>query len=189
MDVSEALPPELHVVAPTPHVPNSKLPVMLYRKAFLKVSYDEMIKVIEGNGWAKGSHWGVYPTAHFHSNSHECYAIIRGKGTYVLGKSPIDNDVGGDGEKIGRDLLVEQGDIVVLPAGVSHAVIAPEEDWEVVTFYPEGSPQWDMNFCKDGPEETAQKSRDCSNVPIPPKDPVFGIAGPLPEVWKNVSMQ
>ncbi|KAF7560995.1 hypothetical protein G7046_g3137 [Stylonectria norvegica] len=175
--------PEVYFIRPTPHVPNSKLPVVVYRKALLGHTDDSKIQFIHNNGWEKTGQWGPYDVAHFHSTIHEAYVVLRGRGTYILGKSPIDPDVDEDGQENGLRLPMEDGDVFVLPSGVAHALINPEDDWQVASFCPEGSPPYDMNFCKDGAEETAQKAADCEKVPIPNMDPVFGVAGPLHKAW------
>jgi uncharacterized protein YjlB len=49
-----------------------------------------------------------------------------------------------------------------------------------------GSPHWDNNFCKAGPEETQEKAKNASAVPLPEADPIFGGSdGPLVRIWKE----
>ncbi|KAF2870026.1 hypothetical protein BDV95DRAFT_574914 [Massariosphaeria phaeospora] len=99
-----AITPELYTLDPTPHVPNSKLPVILYRVAVNGFSYDEILELMERNGYKKGGQWKEHKTAHFHSNVHECYAVISSSTLYSLGKSPIDPDVNNQGRKNGITL-------------------------------------------------------------------------------------
>ncbi|KAJ9643128.1 hypothetical protein H2201_009002 [Coniosporium apollinis] len=177
--------PELHFIAPTPYVPNSKLPVLIYRAVLQGFDRECILEHIQGNNWLKGGQWKTYRTAHFHSNTHECYAVLSGKSTYSLGKSPVDADFSEEGHENGKKLQVAQGDVFVLPAGVSHCSIDSEGDYEYIGFYPEGSPKWDMNYCKETPEQTRRKAVDCYNVPIPDTDPVYGASGPLPIIWQD----
>jgi uncharacterized protein YjlB len=108
--------PETYYLRPTRFVPNSKLPVLLYRGVLGDSPTPESIRsLIEPNKWIRGGQWKTYPTAHFHSVSHECYAIFRGKSTFRLGKSPIDPDANEHGESLGHDVVLERGDIIVLP--------------------------------------------------------------------------
>lgn len=51
----------------------------------------------------------------------------------------------------------------------------------------QGSPHWDNNFCKAGEDETAQKAANAKAVPIPDSDPVFGLGGPLVELWSQAA--
>jgi uncharacterized protein YjlB len=115
--------PEILYLPPTRYVPNSKLPVLVYRGVLGSSPTPESIRSqIEPNKWIRGGQWKTYPTAHFHSVSHECYAVFQGKSTFRLGKSPIDPDTNEHGERLGHDVVLERGDIIVLP--VSTALLA-----------------------------------------------------------------
>lgn len=48
----------------------------------------------------------------------------------------------------------------------------------------QGSPHWDNNFCKADEQETKQKTENAKAVPVPGYDPIFGVGGPLVEIWK-----
>jgi uncharacterized protein YjlB len=115
--------PEVFYLPPTRYVPNSKLPVLVYRGVLGSSPTPESIRSqIEPNKWIRGGQWKTYPTAHFHSVSHECYAIFQGKSTFRLGRSPIDLDTNEHGERLGHDVALERGDVIVLP--VSPALMA-----------------------------------------------------------------
>lgn len=107
--------PEQHWLRPTPHVPNSKLPFLVYRGVFKGQSADEIKKHIEANKWLKGGQWKTYKIAHFHTNTHECYAVLSGETLYEVGKSPIDDEFDADGKRTGFRVWLEQGDVFVLP--------------------------------------------------------------------------
>lgn len=109
--------PEQHFIAPTPYVPNSRFPVLVYRNVFQGLTPESMLQHIEANDWLKGGQWKTYKIAHFHSTTHECYAVLKGKTTYSLGKSPIDTDFNEDGTENGIKLQVGHGDVFVLPVG------------------------------------------------------------------------
>lgn len=100
----------------------------------------------------------------------------------LLGRGPLDDPNDG-----GIEVDVSVGDIIVLPAGVSHCSVDSEGDYEYVGLYPKGSPHWDSNFCKADATETAEKARNARNVPIPEYDPIYGQDGPLVEIWKNAA--
>lgn len=129
--------PEQHILAPTPHVPNSKLPILVYENAIPDASQITAEDIIQANKWLKGGQWKGYPVVHFHSNTHECYVVLSGNATYQLGKSPIDPSEDANGHKPGMTLRVKQGDVFVLPAGVSHAAIEFDDEYEFIGFYPE----------------------------------------------------
>ncbi|KAJ9655078.1 hypothetical protein H2201_008886 [Coniosporium apollinis] len=177
--------PEQHWLRPTPHVPNSKLPFLVYRGVFKGQSADEIKKHIEANKWLKGGQWKTYKIAHFHTNTHECYAVLSGETLYEVGKSPIDDEFDADGKRTGFRVWLEQGDVFVLPAGISHCSVESVGDYEHMGFYPEDSPKWDMNFGKEPPEQTPMLGDKAQSVPIPDLDPVYGALGPLPKIWRE----
>lgn len=107
--------PETYVLSPTPYVPNSRLPIVVYRNVLSDTSPAGILSRIEPNDWLKGGQWTTYGVAHFHSNTHECYAVIKGSSTYSLGKSPLDEDFNERGEENGMKLSVAKGDVFVLP--------------------------------------------------------------------------
>lgn len=156
--------PQTIYLPPTPHVPNSHLPVLIYRNALTTPTPNDILSTIEPNHWLKGGQWSRSVATHFHATTHECYGITRGSSTYVLGKSPVD----GDGY-VACEIEVRHGDVFVLPvsqqaldcftsggatggtdlnvelqAGVSHTSINHRDDYEFIGLYPEvslGTPQ------------------------------------------------
>ena len=122
-----------------------------------------------------------------------------------MGVGPLDEP------QHGVTLHVKKGDVVVNPTGVMHASIvasgsrtptrhsdaasAPDsntveegEPYEYIGLYPRGSPKYDNNFGKAGPEETKQKGRVARNVCVPSSDPVNGEGGPLTRIWNATEM-
>ncbi|GME33277.1 uncharacterized protein K452DRAFT_234076 [Neofusicoccum parvum] len=167
--------PEAYWVKPTPHVPNSRLPILVYRDALKDTSPENILATIEPNGWLKGGQWKAYYVAHFHSNAHECYGVIKGSNVYLLGKSDIDPDVDEKGQEYGLKLFVQKGDVFVFPAGIAHASFEDKDDYEFVGLYPDGplvdGTRYDMNYAKAGPEETKKLAEASAQVPIPHSDP------------------
>lgn len=102
--------PETYYFTPTPHVPNSPLPVLIYR-AVLPTNPDPAStrETIEPNRWMQGGSFKTYTAHHFHSVTHECYAVFKGKSTLLLGRGPLDDREGGVEVELGV------GDIIVLP--------------------------------------------------------------------------
>ncbi|KAI9705865.1 MAG: hypothetical protein M1836_005271 [Candelina mexicana] len=194
------LQPETYTLHPTPHVPNSPLPVLLYRSALPPNPTASNTRVaLENNGWLQGGVFKTVTAHHYHSVTHECYAIFRGSSKLLLGRGPLDDAEGA------VEVDVRAGDVIVLPAGVAHCSLSSEGDYEYLGLYPkvrviqikidgmsviaseQGSPPWDNNFCKAGPDETEEKARACRNVPLPDYDPVFGVGGPLVDIWSQVA--
>lgn len=128
--------PEIYDVSkPTPHVPNSPLPVLVYRSALPSpVSPSSIRNTIEPNNWLQGGIWKHYGASHFHSVTHECYAVFSGSSRLLLGRGPLDEPSPSDVE-----VVLGTGDIIVLPAGVSHCSLSSEGDYEYVGLYPKVS--------------------------------------------------
>ncbi|KAF2093368.1 hypothetical protein NA57DRAFT_61494 [Rhizodiscina lignyota] len=172
--------PETFYISPTPHVPNSKFPVLVYRNVFSDPTPDSIQESIEKNDWLTGGTWGPYKNSHFHSVTHECYAIYQGSSRLQLGKGPLDG-------KGGVEVDVAKGDVIVLPAGTAHCSLSSDGGYEYMGLYPKGSPKWDNNWCKAGPEETESKAQNARSVPIPQCDPLYGSDGPLVNLWTKAA--
>ncbi|KAL4863519.1 hypothetical protein BDV12DRAFT_206404 [Aspergillus spectabilis] len=189
---SKHVEPEQYFLAPAPHVPNSRLPILVYRGALDDTSPRNILNTIEPNGWIKGGQWKTYKVPHFHTQCHECYGIIRGGSVYRLGVGPIDPETDEQGKKYGIELRVEKGDVFFLPAGVCHASVDSWDDYEFIGLYPNGlldstNHRFDMNYAMKHPDETTLLGELSDSVPIPPLDPLYGLEGPLPRLWKQAA--
>ncbi|CZR67983.1 uncharacterized protein PAC_17882 [Phialocephala subalpina] len=162
--------PETYYLKPTPYVPNSDFPVLVYRNVLPKPhEEDSTADFLEGT-------WGTIKIRHFHPNSHECYGIFRGESLLLIGEGQ--SDIFG-GEKIS----VSAGDVIVLPAGTAHSLISSSDDYCYVGVYPKGCPRW-WNELGKKPMEGKAIRGEVEAVGIPDFDPVMGIAGPLPRLWR-----
>jgi len=151
--------------------PNSKLPLLVYPKVVAAVDVspaDWFERLFGANGWPPAWRDGIYPFDHYHSTAHEVLGVCRGQATVAMG---------GPG---GIMLDVSAGDVVVIPAGVAHKRGAASADFLVLGAYPSGQ-RWDMH---DGrPGERPGTDHNIRRVPLPPADPVVGIAGGLTHLW------
>ncbi len=100
---------ETFVLKGNGRIPNSRLPLLIYRAAFAGTPV-ELEDTLRANEWTPDWHssFGMYPRHHFHSDTHELIAVTRGQLTGRFG--------GHDGIA----LALSAGDIVVIPAGVGH---------------------------------------------------------------------
>jgi uncharacterized protein YjlB len=157
-------------------VPNSALPVLIYRDAVTPDAHDPPAafeRRFADNGWTNGWRDGIYPFHHFHSTSHEVLGIAQGRARVRLG-----------GEK-GRDFNLEAGDVVVLPAGTGHKRLSEARGLVVVGAYPDGR-DWDLIKAEDSDAAThAAALRRIAAVPLPRRDPVDGETGPLIRLWRG----
>ncbi|HEY0795460.1 MAG TPA: cupin [Acidisarcina sp.] len=153
---------------------NERLPVLIDRRAFdvsangLKDVAARMEDVFGGNGWPAQWRNGVYDFHHFHSTAHEVLGFAAGKAKLMLG--------GGGGHEV----VVEAGDVAVLPCGTGHCRIEADDKFLVIGAYPEGQ-HWDI--CRAAPDEEAV--RRMRQLRFPKSDPVSGAAGPLAAAWRG----
>ena len=153
---------------------NPRLPLVVYRRAVrLDNGYDPAAvieEVFASHGWRKAWRNGVYDFLHFHTATHEVLGIARGSVTVRFG-----------GAK-GRSLTLRAGDVVVLPAGTGHCRIRASRDLLVVGAYPAAG-----RYDEPRPEEVdpAEARAAIARVKPPQQDPVYGVDGRLPALWKN----
>lgn len=150
---------------------NGHLALLVYRNAFRieeKDSGKSILDLFESNGWSNAWRAGVYDYHHYHSITHEVLGVIQGSARIQFGGPS------------GISLLVEAGDVIIIPAGVAHKNLGGEENFKCIGAYPEGK-NYDMNYGK--PEERPKADENIKNVPLPESDPVFGINGPVIKEW------
>jgi uncharacterized protein YjlB len=148
--------------------PNSKLPVLVYRRALATPGAPGFEKMFESNHWSSSWRNGLFSVHHYHSTAHEVLGIFQGWVRAKLG-----------GEK-GTLLTLEAGDVIVSPAGVAHKNEGASADFRVVGAYPTGTGP-DMNYGKKG--ERPGTDRNITAVPRPAADPVRGPTGPVTMLW------
>ena len=155
--------------------PNSVLPILLYRQAFMAEAEDRA-SVVEQcfaeNDWTNSWRNGVYSFTHYHSTTHEVLGAYGGAATLRLG-----------GEH-GKNVEVRAGDVIVIPAGVAHQNIGASADFAVVGAYPDGR-EWDL--LRGRPGERPKADRNIAALSIPDNDPIYGAEGPLRQIWKFAS--
>ena len=84
----------------------------------------------------------MYKQSHYHSTTHECLGIISGAATLRFGVSDEEDT------SAGKELSVQPGDMLVIPAGVAHRAVEHTPDFLMVGSYPNGAKQWDMCYSK-----------------------------------------
>ena len=156
--------PETYSFAPNGRVPNSRFP-LLVRRGAIPGGADAVEAAFRENGWLNNWRYpGIYDYAHFHSTTHEVLGIGRGTMMLVLG---------GDGQP---EVEFSAGDVIVMPAGVSHLMTSASDDIEAVGGYPDGR-DWDlMREDQMSDEERHQAIKRIMSLPIPDRDPVTGEA-------------
>jgi uncharacterized protein YjlB len=157
---------------PGTDVPNSSLPVLLYRAAF--APGPDLAGRMEGafreHGWRGLWRNGIFGYHHFHDDAHEVLGIAAGEARVQLG---------GEG---GPEVVVKAGDVVVLPAGTGHKRLSSTSDLLVIGGYPAGQEDYATRRAGEGGDTVAAR---CAAVPLPASDPVSGDEGALLRAWRT----
>ncbi len=114
--------PETYHLPPKPHIPSSPLPVLIYRSVLpFPITAKSTREYIEANRWMQGGSFGTYTKCHYHSVTHECYAVFRGESEILLGRMPGVDDVKGDESDAGKG----EGEGVIVRLGVGDCIVLP----------------------------------------------------------------
>jgi uncharacterized protein YjlB len=149
---------------------NPRFAAVLYRGALedgQEASPKNVEELFSRNSWQPRWRDGVYGYHHYHTTAHEALGFVGGKARLMLG-----------GPR-GREVEVEEGDVLVLPAGVGHCSVRTEKYFLAVGAYPPGQ-DWDL--CKTTADAAALER--IRALPAPATDPVEGSEGILLDLWK-----
>ncbi|HWL14903.1 MAG TPA: cupin [Opitutus sp.] len=151
-----------------------RLPVLVYKQVRTRADGDANAlaswfeQTWPQHGWRPAWRWGVYDFPHYHSTAHEILGVYRGHASLRLG------------DRTGATLVVEAGDVLVLPAGTAHQNLGASSDFHVVGGYPDGQ---SADLLRGEPGERPAADERIVQVPLPPADPLFGEQGPLVRHW------
>jgi len=152
-------------------IPNSKLPLIIYKDAFDdrgRNGASWLERRFSRNNWTNSWRNGIYSFHHYHSTSHEVLGVYSGNALVHLG--------GEDGEKVN----VEAGDIIIIPAGVGHKNLG-SKNLGVVGAYPDGR-NWDLN--RGLPGERPQADENIAALPLSKNDPLLGPGDGITRIWQ-----
>lgn len=165
--------PILLYLTDTGQFPNSRLPVVLYRQALHLTAFfkgNEIKAIFARNHWTNAWDSGIFTYHHYHSTSHEVLGFYKGHSILQIG-GPA-----------GHEVTVAAGDVLILPAGVAHKNLGREHQIGCVGAYPDGR-VFDIKTGKPG--ERPATDRNISLLPIPDRDPIYGLDEGLPALWKT----
>jgi len=158
------------------NIPNNPtLPVLVYKGVTTQARADSaheraawFEKTWPQNGWRPAWRYGVYEFPHYHSTAHEVLGVYRGHASLRLGGS------------VGATLVVEAGDMIVLPAGTAHQNLGASNDFHVVGGYPAGQ---DADLLRGATDERPAADQRIARLARPKGDPIAGASGPLMREW------
>jgi uncharacterized protein YjlB len=126
-------------------IPNSPYPLLHYPGLLAEKTNCNAAKVYElfaGNGWTPRwiYRYGSTQASHYHSNAHECMAVMTGTATIRFGVADTSKDLdestnGSAYEAGGIELEAKAGDVFLIPAGVSHKThhTSPAAEFKLLT--------------------------------------------------------
>ena len=110
----------------------------------------------------------MYTTSHFHSTTHEVLCVFSGRARLCFGGEQNEGRV---------EPVVEAGDVIVVPAGVSHRLLEDlDGSFQMIGSYPVDSDTWDMCY---GEKSEASKIQGIKDLPWFQRDPIYGDEGPV----------
>ncbi|GAO43083.1 cupin domain-containing protein [Flavihumibacter petaseus] len=169
--------PELYYIEGDEQFPGNPLPVLHYRDV-LNIPWwfpaTRVKQLFRQHGWSNNWTNGIYTYAHYHSNTHEVMAVIKGSTVIWLGGE----------EGVTVDLI--KGDVLVIPAGVAHLNLGKEKDVICVGGYP-GGKDFDINYGK--PQERPWTDKKIYALSLPSMGPIYGENDPLLQVWGKTRRQ
>ena len=174
---------ELYSSHPHGKIPNNRFPLLVHRAAVPGGGVEAVISVFRKNGWSNNwSNPGVYTYPHFHSTTHEVLGC-------ASGSMELNLSVGEGGFS---RVKVSQGDVIVIPAGVSHADVGHSDDNMMCGGYVDGR-DWDnVQEAYLSDEDYRAACKRIMSLPIPERDPVSGLemsawvnAPPSTEGWNE----
>lgn len=156
--------------------PNNSFPILYYEDVLSdeigeNYNADDVLQFFENNGYNNGWTDGIMERHHFHSTAHEAMACTKGEVRVQLG--------GPNGDLY----TLRAGDVMLLPAGVSHKKLDATQGFEIVGAYPSNDPNYDFQY-GDANDYEAIKN-NVANVEKPLTDPVTGSPGDINEYWEE----
>ncbi|MCY4445125.1 MAG: hypothetical protein OXC02_01490 [Rhodobacteraceae bacterium] len=156
---------EIFISKPQGMIPNSRFPLLVHRKAIPGGGANAIKVRFQTNGWSNNWDYpGIYEYAHFHSTTHECLGCAKGWMEFKLSV----------GEGGWSQVKIKAGDVIIMPAGVSHEMIGQSADIHMCGGYPDGRDWDDIQEEFLSVEDYKRACKRIKMLPIPAKDPATG---------------
>lgn len=167
--------PDIFYFKEEEHIPNSHLPVLIYRGVF-HMGDDCCEKWLIGqfntNRWVYDPAHTVFEYNHYYANTHLVLGVCLGEGQLQIGG------------RLGITAHVEKGDVVVIPAGVALRLAATGNNFKLVAAYSfEGTPE----IKKEDAAGRAATATTIASTQLPLLDPILGPEEGLLTIWNVVA--
>lgn len=160
---------EIHNSKPKGMTPKSRFPLLVRRNAVPGGGADTVKEQFRSNGWSNNWYYpGVCEYPHFHWTTHECLGCAKGWMEFSLSV----------GEGGWSNVRISAGDVIIMPAGVSHEMKGQSDDIHMCGGSPLGR-DWDdiqEEFLSE--EDYKRACKRIMMLPIPDRDPATGRAMP-----------
>ncbi|WVQ65262.1 uncharacterized protein L199_003436 [Kwoniella botswanensis] len=169
-----------HHIPAYQNFPNTSLrpyPFMIYHSAYpSSLSPTSVEQHISSMGIVKPAwRYTMYGQHHYHSTVDEVLVVVDGSARLCFGGS-VSNP-----HKV--EIEVGKGDVMIVPAGVGHALTEDKGSFEMVGSYPKESDNWDM--CTGESDEKDKNWDNIRKLKWLKGDPVYGDQGPVVDVGKE----
>ncbi|WVQ85747.1 hypothetical protein IAT38_007914 [Cryptococcus sp. DSM 104549] len=152
------------------------LPILIYHSAYpASLSASSVESHLSSVGVVRPAwRFSMYRQHHYHSTTHEVLVVTSGAARLCFGGPP-------EKANTGRvEVVAEKGDVMVVPAGVGHALLEDKGGFEMVGSYPVGAASWDK--CTGSPGEKERVWGGIEKLNWFERDPVYGDEGPVLKV-------
>lgn len=166
--------PDIFYFREDKHIPNSPFPLLIYRGFFDKeydTCEDWLKKKFLANKWFPAPALRILNFTHYYSNTHIALGICAGDAKWQLGGA------------MGITMVIEKGDVLVIPAGVAVRHLESGLGFDLVA-------ACSVNVVPDVRNEKnsnrALADRAIADIPVPHNDPILGPKEGLQTIWTPV---
>ena len=164
--------PEQHIFNDDGAIPNTRLATLVFRSSGVDPGLDRegvasrFEQIFAASAWRPSWRGGVYDYHHYHSNAHEAFGVLSGRGQLRLGGAQ------------GIDIELKVGDALVLPAGTGHCSRWASDDLLLLAAYPKD--HLELDLIRADPQAHDAAVARIAQVSRPPCDP---LGGDLTKWW------